>query len=117
MKIGDWTEQGYPFYSGTINYKTNLDLDDKYIGGELILFLECGEDVAEILINGNKLVLPWHPYNADITELVTTGKNNIDIKITNTLINMLEGVPKKSGILKEPEILHRYLYSISIDNG
>lgn len=115
LKIGDWTKQGFPFYSGTINYKTSFELSEKYLKGELLLSAECGEDVLEISINGEKpKILPWHPYKLYITDSVRTGKNNIKLKVTNTLINMLEGVKKNSGLLSEPVISHANNYEIKL---
>ena len=115
IKIGDWTKQGYPCYSGTGVYKQNVDIPKKYLDGKLFMQLECGEDVAEISINGSKpIVMPWHPYKADITEFVKEGKNEIEIKVTNTLINILEAVEKESGLFSEPLIEHANRYQISI---
>jgi alpha-L-rhamnosidase len=114
LKIGDWTKQGYPFYSGTVNYAAQVDIDEKYIGGKLFLDVDCGEDVLEVKVNGNKIIVPWHPYKVDISDLVNPGKNKFELKVTNTLINILEGVQKKSGIFKQPKILYANRYSLKI---
>jgi hypothetical protein len=113
--IGDWTKQGYPFYSGTVVYETQFNLSDEYLDGKLFINLNCGEDVAEVVVNGSEpIVLPWNPYKADITNLVKSGTNTIKIKITNTLINILEAVQKESGLLSEPDIEHQNKYIISV---
>jgi hypothetical protein len=53
----------------------------------------------ELYVNDNRVGLrPWHPYEFDITSYVRAGWNKISLKITNTLINVLEGVKKPSGI-------------------
>ena len=115
IKIGDWTDQGFPFYSGTGVYETEFNLPDEFLEGKLFINLSCGEDVAEVILNSAEpMVLPWNPYRADITNLVNRGKNKIVIKITNTLINILEGVKKESGLLKEPVIEHINSYKFSI---
>jgi hypothetical protein len=115
IKIGDWTKQGYPCYSGTGVYKQSFEATKKYLDGKLFLQLECGEDVAEVSVNGSyPIVMPWHPYKADITQFVKEGKNKIEIKVTNTLINILEAVEKESGLFTEPVIEHANRYEISI---
>jgi len=115
IAIGDWTKQGFPFYSGTINYKTSFELPEKYLNGELVLSAECGEDVLEVIINGSDAkIVPWHPYKLSISDSVKKGKNNIELKITNTLINMLEAVKKPSGLFNEPVINYANKYEIKL---
>ena len=115
IKTGDWTKQGYPFFSGTGVYETEVNVPEKYLSGKLFLESDCGEDVLEVIINdGKKIVTPWHPYRIDITDLVSAGRNKIVLKITNTLINILEAVQKKSGIFKEPTIIHENRYEILV---
>jgi hypothetical protein len=114
IKIGDWTQQGYPFYSGTGIYRTEINIPENYTAGIMILEAEPGEDVLEIEINGIKKILPWHPYRLDISEIVHAGQNQINFKVTNTLINILEGVKKKSGLLKEPRILFYNKYEFDL---
>jgi hypothetical protein len=46
--------------------------------------------------------------------LVQSGKNSIKIKVTNTLINILEAVQKESGLFSEPVIEHQNKYIISV---
>jgi hypothetical protein len=112
---GDWTKQGYPYFSGTGIYKTEIEIAEEYTKGKLFLEADCGEDVLSVLINNHKeVVLPWHPYRLDITDFVKPGKNQIMLKVTNTLINMLEAVEKESGVLKEPIIRHYHQYTLDL---
>ncbi len=115
IEIGDWTKQGYPFFSGTGVYETTFDLPKQYLDGKLFLKLNCGEDVAEVIINDSEpVIIPWNPYKVDISKLVKTGKNKVKIKITNTLINILEAVQKESGLLSEPVIEHQNKYTFTL---
>jgi len=99
ISIGDWTKQGYPYFSGTAQYEQDVFIDDNYINDVLKLKVDCGTDVIELYINGQNVGLrPWHPYEFDITSYVQPGLNKITLKVTNTLINILEGVAKPSGI-------------------
>jgi hypothetical protein len=81
--------EGYPYYSGTFTFKTTLDAaSSRQYAVEL---KNKGiYDCAEVLVNGVSLgVRAFAPYNwiGDLKE----GGNKVKIKITNTLINMLEG--------------------------
>ena len=115
IRTGDWTKQGYPFYSGTGVYSTQIKIPEKYTGGKLFLDIDCGEDVLEVSINNSKgIIVPWHPYRLDISGLVKPGSNLIELKVTNTLINILEAVQKKSGLFREPVIIHSHVYTLSI---
>lgn len=115
LEVGSWTDQGYPFFSGTGVYETEVDLSEDYLDGRLFLEVHCGEDVLEVSINGRKgMVVPWHPFRLDITDEVEPGNNTITLRVTNTLINILEGVQKESGLLAEPRIVHEHRYTLSL---
>ena len=50
-------------------------------------------------------VLAWDPFRTDITEFVGTGKNEITIKVANSLQNLFCHQPKPSGILGAVKIV------------
>ena len=115
LKTGDWTRQGYPYFSGTISYTTSIDLPNGYLEGKLFLEADCGEDVLEIELNGNHAgLLPWRPHLLDITEYLNEGTNQITLKVTNTLLNMLEKKSIASGLFWEPRIVFYPRYQIKI---
>jgi hypothetical protein len=114
IKTGDWTKMGLPFYSGTVVYIKEVEIPEEYLDGKLFFEAQCGEDILELAINGKNKVVPWHPYKTDITELLLPGKNRIEIKITNTLINILEAVKLKSGLLNQPKIRYAAKYNFKI---
>jgi hypothetical protein len=75
----------------------------------MFLDLECGEDVCEVSVNGSaSLVAPWAPYRFDVGGLLKPGKNTLEIRVTNTLINVLEGVKKPSGLAQPPRVVHHH---------
>ncbi len=112
LKIGDWTRQGYPFFSGTASYSAEVEIPEKYLSGKLFLEADCGEDVLEVNVNGHTRVVPWHPYRVDITDMVRAGKNYFTLKVTNTVINILEGVQQASGLFSPPRIVHEHQYKL-----
>jgi hypothetical protein len=106
-RVGTWTDQGYPFFSGTGIYRCEVDVPEEYLDGRLVFEANPGEDVLEVSVNGSeRRVAPWHPYRLDVTDLVRPGKNTFAIRVTNTLINILEGVAHRSGLQESPRIVH-----------
>mgnify|MGYP006307313183 CR=1 FL=1 len=53
----------------------------------------------------------------DISDDVQAGNNSIELHVTNTLINILEGVNKKSGLFVRPRIVHRHVYQLAVKNA
>lgn len=97
---GSWTEQGYPFYSGTAVYRQTVMIPEFLRGQRVILQADNPADMVEFIVNGASAgVHPWAPYAQDITPLVKSGINEIEIKVTNSLANMLLSKPQCSGLL------------------
>ncbi len=111
----NWTLQGLPFFSGTGIYKTEVTIPGKYLAGRLFLEADCGEDVLEVIINDiSPVTIPWHPYRLEISSLVRPGRNTIELRVTNTLINILEGVKSPSGLLSCPRIVFEPVYRLDV---
>jgi hypothetical protein len=101
IETGSWTEFGYPFYSGTGVYKQTAHIPEFLRGQRVILSVGKPADILEFVVNGASAgVRAWAPYEVDITNLVKPGQNSIEIKVTNSLANMLLSEPKGSGLLK-----------------
>jgi len=114
IKLGSWTDQGYPFFSGTGSYTTQIDVPESYKDGLLFLEVECGEDVLEVWFNNHLVkIVPWHPYRIDVSKHIKPGRNQVTLKVTNTLINFLEAVTKPSGIFSEPRLIHAHRYTLN----
>jgi hypothetical protein len=99
IQTGSWTVQGYPYFSGMGEYTQTITVEEAYVGKILKLNIECGKDIAEVWVNGQKAgIRLWNPYELDITPFIRVGENTITVKITNTLINVLEAVEQASGV-------------------
>jgi hypothetical protein len=100
LQTGSWTEQGYPFYSGTGVYTSHITVPGEYLDNrELFLCIDCGRDIAEVRLNGRDAGRRlWAPYRFKVSELLQKGENSISVRITNTMFNLLEGIPQPSGI-------------------
>jgi hypothetical protein len=115
IAYGDWCEQGYEFFSGTGLYTIEVDVPEEYFDGRLFLEADSGtDDVLTVSVNGDaETVLPWRPHRTDLTDRLVAGRNTITLGATNTLINILEGIRRPSGLLDAPRIVHEPSYELS----
>ncbi len=114
MAVGDWTQQGYPFFSGTGVYTAEVEVPEAYAGGRLVLEAELGEDVLSVSVDGGEArVAPWHPYRLDLTDTLAPGRHTVELRVTNTLINILEGVTLASGLRAQPRLVHAHRYTLA----
>lgn len=97
---GSWTDQGYPYYSGTAAYRQTVRIPEFMRDQRVVLRAEDPADMVEFVVNGASAgVRPWAPFELDITPLVKPGENTIEIKVSNSLANMLLSSPRPSGLL------------------
>lgn len=105
VAAASWTEFGYPFFSGTGAYEQEIEAPAAAEGRKILVAVNCGDDLAEVLIDGISLGRrPWHPYVFDASAALQPGRHRLTVKITNTMANLLNGVPKPSGLLGPVEI-------------
>jgi hypothetical protein len=82
-------------FSGRGTYTTEFTVSAANPGGRLILDLGSVRDVAEVTVNGKHVAnLLLRPYQIDVTDTVQSGKNLLEVSVTNTLYNCM--------ILREP---------------
>lgn len=105
-KLGSWTDQGLPEYSGSAVYSISFDLDARYTDRPLLLDLGTVRETAEIRVNGQPAgVRLWRPYTLDIGPLVHEGANQLEVVVTNTLANRFRNNPLESGLLGPIKLL------------
>lgn len=101
-----WTKQGYPYFSGRAAYRKRFTLPESFLGQRLFLHPDVGDDVVEVIVNGQPAgVRLWAPYQVDITDLVKPGENLLELRVANTLVNLLEAVERPSGLCAAPQII------------
>lgn len=65
-----------------------------------------GDDVLEVVVNGRSAgVRLWEPYGVEVTGLLVEGENEIELRVANTLVNLLEAVIRPSGLAGAPELV------------
>lgn len=101
LRAFSWTKQGHPFYSGEATYSLNINLPDKFAGGKLY-FPEI-KSICSVKINGEFIARKiFPPYEFELPAI--KGACLLEVTISNTLANMLEGYQAPSGILSRPII-------------
>ncbi|MFW6457626.1 MAG: glycosyl hydrolase, partial [Planctomycetota bacterium] len=70
--FGDWTQQGLPFYTGSVAYRRMVDLGRASKSGRVHVELPDFRGVcARVLIDGEEAgVVAWPPYEVDITDVM-----------------------------------------------
>lgn len=85
-----WNMLGQEWYSGRAIYTKKVEIQDDYLHKENQVILNLGKVnyFAEIWVNG-KLVTycPWPPYEANITDYLKKGSNNISVVVANLQAN------------------------------
>jgi len=120
-----WTDDATKkFYSGEVRYRTSFEAPAAKPGEHFVLRFAEGKplkdtrppnangmrawydapirEAAIVYLNGKRVGSLWHPpYELDLTKLMQTGKNSIEIRVYNTAINELAGQPPRDyGALK-----------------
>lgn len=84
-------QEAVRYYSGTIVYETNFSLAGKPEGC-LYLNLNSVGVMAKVKVNGQYAGGVWTPpYRVEVTDLVKTGNNRIEIEVVTTWQNRLIG--------------------------
>jgi len=93
----DWTQLGFPHYSGTMSYRCILAINS--VEGRYFLKIPACQDGLEVFINDASAgTLCWQPYYLEITQFLKSGNNTVSIQVSNTSINRLEAMPQPSGL-------------------
>jgi hypothetical protein len=84
-------------YSGTATYTQNIELNSA-LKGKVILDLGTVDNLASLKVNGKSLGTRWkRPYAFDISGLLHSGKNTVEVSVTNLWVNRLitdSGLPE-----------------------
>lgn len=97
LSLGLWTDKGYPFLSGTAAYSREFVLDSGF--SSVSLQFDGVHEYLEVHVNGvHAGDLVWRPWAMDITPYTKEGINHIELRVTNTLMNILLRTPRPSGI-------------------
>lgn len=83
---------GVKYFSGTATYRKDFTIPTPEGGKRLFLDLGQVDVIAEVTVNGKDLGILWKPpFRVDITDVVKTGTNSLEVKVTNLWTNRLIG--------------------------
>jgi hypothetical protein len=87
-------------------YRKRFSIQGELRGQRIFLEAPVVDDVLEVLVNGERAgVCLWAPYVVEITPLLRAGENGVEVRVANTLINLLEGVARPSGLCGVPRLV------------
>lgn len=79
------------YFSGTITYTTEFDLDDAS-AARVLLNLGRVESMAKVYVNDRYAGGAWcPPYKVDITQCVKKGRNTLRVEVVNKWVNRIVG--------------------------
>ena len=94
-RLISWTESADPgikYFSGTATYQNLFNLEEGSVKKKMIIDLGEVRDLAEVYINGKSAGILWKkPYQADISQLIKPGENDLKIEIVNLWVNRMTG--------------------------
>ncbi len=96
-RLISWSEHpdtGVRYFSGTATYSKTIDVAADFVGGNCRLYLDLGKVgvMAEVKLNGHDLGILWkEPYRVDVTGVLQSGQNDLEVKVVNLWINRLIG--------------------------
>lgn len=105
-RLSNWSDDARTrHFSGTGVYRSTLDMTPELLArkGRIVLDLGRVGTIAEVEINGKSAGVAWMaPHRFDVTGALNAGKNEIVVRVTNTLIHHVTG-------LKEPPDVPAFL--------
>jgi hypothetical protein len=85
------TDLGIKYFSGTATYKSTFTAPQN-LKSEYLIDLGEVKNVAEVFVNGKSLGTVWKkPFKVELNNVLKTGENTIEIKVTNLWVNRLIG--------------------------
>ncbi|KAA1418115.1 hypothetical protein FE697_019900 [Mumia zhuanghuii] len=99
--LGSWTALDAK-YSGSATYAKRFTVPADFLAKGRRAQLDLGRvrELADVTVNGKHAgALDWSPYAVDVTDLLREGENVVEVRVTNTPSNAIEGRDNPSGLL------------------
>jgi len=89
LKLGSWKDQGNWFYADGVSYTQTFDIS-RPAGNYVVELRQWYGSVAQIKVNGQSAgYVGYKPFRRDVTKLIRTGTNVVEVIVTGTLKNTL----------------------------
>ena len=96
-------------FSGTGSYSIDFTLPDNFLQPEQKIYLDLGRvgNIAEVRMNGKETGIFWmRGQKPEVTAALKSGKNHLEILVTNTLINRIASMKEPDPV--PAEMIPRY---------
>jgi hypothetical protein len=96
-KLASYTENsdaGIKYFSGTVTYSKTVNVPQGITLKNKQFILDLGDvkNLAEVTVNGKSLGVIWKkPFRVDVTDVLVSGDNKLEIKVINLWVNRLIG--------------------------
>lgn len=89
LQNGSWVEQGYPFYSGRMTYRTTVE--QPAAAGRTFLRLKQASGILyHVRVNGDDAgSILWQPHVLELTDHLRPGANTLEIEVVSSRQNTL----------------------------
>ena len=100
LSLGDWTEQGLPFYDGAVAYE--FDLDGEFPQA----VLQCPNTwIARVSLDGQDCgAILWAPWQLPLGDL--HGRHRLTVTLWNSLAGRMDGYLRTNGLLEAPVLFY-----------
>jgi hypothetical protein len=90
IPLNEHTDFDVQHFSGTASYKTKFNVEK--VNKQMFLDLGAVQVIAEIKVNGKTFKTLWKPpFRVNISDVVQSGENSLEVKVTNLWVNRLIG--------------------------
>ena len=90
---GDLVEQGLPFYAGGVRLSQTVNVPEKALrsaAGATLTFDPPNAITARVILNKKSLpARGWRPYEFEIGDLLSPGRNEVQVELTGSCRNLL----------------------------
>jgi hypothetical protein len=115
LQPASWTTQGYPFYSGRGVYRRSFSLPADFAGKRSFIEPAMADDVLEVVVNGRSVAVRlWAPYGVELSDVLRPGANVVELRVANTLVNLIEAVERPSGLAGAPRLVAYHPVTFSL---
>jgi hypothetical protein len=117
IETGSWAKQGYPYFSGCMEYTQRVDIDEDFIRDKKC-FIDAGKGIheyVEVFVNGEHVdTRVWLPFKVDITGSLKAGKNELSLRVRNTPKNIMAKWKQDSGIIGDVYIVSKEIKKVRV---
>jgi len=89
LELGSWKKQGWPLYAAGVSYGRGFSIAEP-AGRYVVELPNWYGSVAEIKVNSAHAgYIAYQPWRCDVTDLIKSGTNTVEVVVTGTLKNTL----------------------------